>query len=82
MELDIYIADLKLAIEYDGKQHFKPIDFWGGIEQYQKTQHRDQLKNKLIAEHPEEVKHFIRIPYWEKLTEENVKRILTENKVV
>ncbi|RAP43578.1 MAG: hypothetical protein BZ136_09515, partial [Methanosphaera sp. rholeuAM74] len=31
-ELDIFIPKLKLAIEYDGIQHFKPIEAWGGEE--------------------------------------------------
>ena len=29
--------------------------------------------------HPNEIKHFIRIPYWEPLTEENIRNILTKN---
>lgn len=32
-------------IEYDGKQHFEPIDFFGGIEGFEKTQIRDNIKN-------------------------------------
>ena len=33
-------------IEYDGKQHFEPIDFFGGIEGFEKTKIRDNIKNK------------------------------------
>ena len=82
MELDIYIPDLKLAIEYDGIQHFKPIEFWGGKEAFEKQQQRDQLKNKLISEHPEDVKIFIRIPYTESIIKENIQRILFDSGVV
>lgn len=32
-------------IEYDGKQHFEPIDFFGGEEGFMLTQERDQIKN-------------------------------------
>lgn len=42
----------------------------------QKTKKLDQRKNKLISEHSEDVKIFIRIPYWEPITEENAKRLL------
>ena len=29
---DIWIPELKIAIEYQGKQHDKPIEFFGGLE--------------------------------------------------
>ena len=33
-------------IEYDGKQHFKAIDYFGGEEALKNTQYRDSLKDK------------------------------------
>ena len=33
-------------IEYDGQQHFKPIDFFGGIDGFEKTKIRDSIKNQ------------------------------------
>lgn len=81
LELDIFIPEIKLAIEYDGVHHYKSIEHWGGIDVLEKQQYRDKLKNKLISEHPEDIKTFIRIPYWEPITEENVRRILKENGV-
>lgn len=80
-EIDIFIKEHKIAIEFDGGQHFKPVKLWGGIEALKRTQNLDQNKNKLIAKYPEEIKHFIRIPYWEPITEENVRKILQENGV-
>ena len=35
--LDFYLPKLKVAIEYNGLQHYKPIDYFGGIRQYKKT---------------------------------------------
>lgn len=32
-------------IEYDGKQHFEPIQFFGGQEGFEKTKIRDEIKN-------------------------------------
>lgn len=37
---------LKCLIEYDGQQHFKPIDFFGGIDGFEKTKIRDNIKNQ------------------------------------
>lgn len=41
---------LRCLIEYDGQQHFKPIDFFGGIESFEKTKLRDSIKNKYCEE--------------------------------
>lgn len=75
MEIDIWVPELKLAIEYDGKQHFEEVRFGKkSVDQIKqdfiKTQHRDKLKNKIIFDHPEEIKYFIRFNYKEKITED------------
>jgi hypothetical protein len=44
--LDIFIPELKIAVEYQGKQHFEPVDFFGGEEGYLKTKERDDLKKE------------------------------------
>ena len=33
-------------IEYDGQQHDKPIDFFGGYKSYEDTVVRDNIKNQ------------------------------------
>jgi len=45
--LDIYIPQIKLAIEFQGEQHFEPIDFFGGEESFKNTVERDTRKQKL-----------------------------------
>lgn len=72
MEIDIWFPDLKLAVEYDGQQHFYPIEFYGGKKALKKTKHRDFIKNKLIFQHPDEINCFIRFNYKEPITEEYV----------
>lgn len=45
--LDIYFPDLNIAIEYQGAQHFKPIEYYGGIEGFKRTIERDNRKRYL-----------------------------------
>jgi len=41
---DFYIPDKNLCIEYNGLQHYKPIDFFGGIESYEINKKRFNIK--------------------------------------
>lgn len=47
---DIYFPDYNIAVEYDGQQHFVPIEYFGGKVNYIKTKERDKLKDKLAIE--------------------------------
>lgn len=47
--LDIWIPTWKIAIEYHGKQHFEPIEFFGGKTTFEATQKRDALKKRRCA---------------------------------
>ena len=42
--LDFYLPDYNIAIEYQGRQHFKPISYFGGDENFIKSQERDLRK--------------------------------------
>lgn len=66
MSYDIYISELKVAIEYQGEQHFKPIDYFGGEESFKKVQIRDKEKQMLSKERSIKL---IYINYWEEVTE-------------
>lgn len=44
---DIYLPDYNIAIEYQGIQHFKPIDYFGGEQGFLNTQKRDERKLNL-----------------------------------
>jgi hypothetical protein len=46
-KFDIYIPSLKVAIEYNGEQHFKPMKHFGGEEGFKKNQERDLRKREL-----------------------------------
>ena len=43
---DFYLPDKNICIEYDGKQHFFPIDFYGGVDNLNDTKNRDLIKTK------------------------------------
>ncbi len=59
---DFYLPELNILIEYDGVQHFKPIEVFGGIEALYKTQIRDKEKDILADANNIPL---IRIPYTE-----------------
>ena len=60
LPFDIYVKDLNLLIEYDGEQHFKPVNYFGGIEGLKKQQKRDHIKNQYCKE---KNIHLLRIRY-------------------
>lgn len=43
---DFYIPGRNLLIEYDGKQHFKPIKHFGGERAFKDLKTKDEIKNK------------------------------------
>lgn len=46
LPFDFYIPSENVAIEYDGEQHFKPITFWGGENNYDYVVKHDAIKTK------------------------------------
>jgi len=76
LEIDIYIKSASVAIEYDGKQHFKPVNFGGcsdssAADNLDKTKYNDRLKDRLIGD-SDDVKYFVRFNYKEKITKDLV----------
>ena len=67
LRFDFYIDEMKTAIEFDGAQHFEPINFTGLAEleleiSFEQLQKRDAFKSRYC-----EAKslRLIRIPYTE-----------------
>lgn len=56
--LDVYVPSLKTAFEYQGIQHFKPIEYFGGEKSFIELQERDSRKAHLCQ------KNGIRVVYW------------------
>ena len=51
MSYDVFIANLNIAIEYQGKQHFEPIEYFGGARAFEELKIRDNEKLRLSNEH-------------------------------
>jgi hypothetical protein len=47
---DVYIKSLNIAIEYNGKQHYQPIEFFGGDKGFENLVRLDLLKRKKCLE--------------------------------
>lgn len=67
LPFDFYLPDTDTCIEYQGEQHYRPVNF-GGIsdeeayDNFMKTQHHDEIKRNYCAENNIQL---ICIPYWE-----------------
>jgi hypothetical protein len=46
LPFDFYIPKYNTCIEFNGKQHYEPIDFFGGIRGFEKQKKRDKIKIK------------------------------------
>lgn len=52
--------ELILLIEYDGAQHFRPVDMFGGVQSFEERQKCDQIKNNFCATNGYRL---LRLPY-------------------
>ena len=60
LPFDFYLPKENTVIEYDGVQHFKPIDFFGGVEGFERRKKSDITKNDYCSKNNIKI---IRIPY-------------------
>ena len=76
LQFDFGITDesgnIVSVIEFDGIQHFEPIEYFGGEKAFEISKVKDQIKNDYCKENNIPL---LRIPYWE---EENIEKILKE----
>lgn len=79
LRVDFYIEELNLVIEYDGIQHFQPIDAFGGEQGFKNTKKRDSIKNKYCIQNRI---NLLRIAYWEfNKIEEKINEVLKIKKL-
>ena len=73
LEYDVYIPEIKLAFEYDGVQHERAVEFFGGEDAHKKTRERDKQKDRLSREN--DIK-LVRIK--DNVTDQKIADIITE----
>jgi len=49
--VDVYLPAHNIALEYQGRQHFEAVDFFGGEEGVRKSRERDARKRRLCRKH-------------------------------
>lgn len=62
LSFDFYLDDLNTLIEFQGKQHYEPIEYFGGEETFKSQQTRDDFKREYCKVHNIDL---LEIPYWE-----------------
>lgn len=50
LPFDFYIPSIRTCIEFDGRQHFEPIEHFGGLEAYNNLKINDSIKNDYCEE--------------------------------
>jgi hypothetical protein len=62
LSYDFYLPSYNLCIEYQGIQHYEPIQYFGGEEQFKNQQEHDRRKNEYAKTNNIKL---LEIPYWE-----------------
>ena len=75
--LDLFIPSLKTAIEYQGIQHYRPVDFFGGEEALEQRQELDRQKRQLCEQNDVRL---IEWPYSLEPTDRNVREIFQKER--
>lgn len=61
LRFDFYLPEKNICIEYDGEQHYKPVVVFGGLNGFEKTIIRDNIKDEYCKNNNIKM---IRIPYY------------------
>ncbi len=81
MKVDAYFPEFNLVIEYDGEQHYMPVQWYGrkkanAIEAFERQKKRDLMKNQLILNGGLKL---IRIKYDEPVTKIHLRKRLFQS---
>ena len=74
LRFDFYLPNYNTLIEYDGIQHFKPVEYFGGVEYLKEVNINDNIKNIFCENNNIEL---YRISYNQKLNQK-LNKIKTE----
>ena len=61
LPFDFYLPNYNICIEYDGEQHYRPIEYFGGEEKFVSQKQNDNIKNDYCRDNNIKL---LRIPYW------------------
>lgn len=77
LKFDFYLPNENICIEYQGEQHYFPVDYFGGEEKFVIQQNYDKLKEKYCKEYNIKL---INIPYWDydKINKEYILTLIKE----
>ena len=67
LPFDFYLPDYNTCIEYDGKQHYEPVEYFGGKDSLEYTQKHDAIKTEYCRTNNISL---LRIPYFEDVYEQ------------
>ncbi len=62
LKFDFYLSDYNTCIEYDGKQHFQEVKFFGGEKAFENRVELDGIKTRFCSDNNIDL---LRIPYTE-----------------
>ena len=62
LPFDFYLLDYNVCVEYQGIQHYEPVEYFGGEKAFIKQQLKDQIKRDYCKD--KNIK-LIEIPYWD-----------------
>ena len=77
LRFDFFLPQYNIVIEFDGEQHYHPIDFFGGEKEFYKLKERDKIKNQYCLSNNLSL---FRIPYTEVDSITNILQEILEEK--
>lgn len=73
LKCDFFIPKLNLIIEFDGHQHYYPVDYFKGFNSFKKTIKCDWIKNRYALKNSINI---LRIPFYEY---ENIEKLIDDS---
>ena len=80
LSLDFFLPDYDIGIECQGRQHFVPVEKYGGVPGFEDTKIRDGIKKKCCNEHGIKLLYFTELKKYDDFMGE--KLIKTSNKLI
>lgn len=72
LPFDFYLPELNVCIEFNGRQHYEPVEHFGGYERFVVQQKHDKIKSEYCAKNNIKL---VCIPYWD---EDKIEEILVK----